>query len=71
MIETICRQTRPDGVVVTEITRRPDCAGGDLAEFLQNTQRCTGVTEPDIAEAFEERLEKEDGLLFCVGSLYL
>ena len=72
MIETICRQTRLDGVVVTEIHNDRIVSAGDLAGIFRKYTDAPVTAIPKIAEAFEEALvEKEDGLLFCVGSLYL
>ena len=72
MIADISRQIRPDAVVATQIEGSRIVPAGELAEeFLKNG--CEKVAAlPDIEEAFREAQRlKEDGLLFCVGSLYL
>ena len=72
MIETICRQTSLDAVVVTEIHNDRIVPAGELAGIFRKYTDAPVNAVADISEAFEEALrEKEDGLLFCVGSLYL
>lgn len=72
MIAEICRRIRPDAVVATQIEGERIVSAGELAEeFRKNGCRMVHV-QPDIAKAFDEaRAMKGDGLLFCVGSLYL
>ncbi len=72
MIREICEAIRLENVVTTQIDGYRVVPAEDLAEiFRQNG--CQNVTaKPDIPAALEEALErKEDGILFCVGSLYL
>lgn len=72
MIETICRELRLERVIVTEVggyrsvdVRKPEAL---FREFGQ--KQVTAC--PDVEEAFDEAMkEKGDGILFCVGSLYL
>ncbi len=72
MIETICREFRLERVIVTEVggyrsvdVRKPEAL---FREFGQ--KQVTAC--PDVEEAFDEAMkEKGDGILFCVGSLYL
>lgn len=72
MIETICRELRLERVIVTEVggyrsvdVKVPEAL---FREFGQ--KEVTAV--PDVEEAFDEALRKKgDGILFCVGSLYL
>lgn len=72
MIETVCRELRLSRVIVTEV-------GGYRSVDVKEPRRLFeefGQKEikaiPDVGEAFEEALrEKGDGILFCVGSLYL
>ena len=72
MIETICKELRLERVIVTEVggwrhvdVKKPEAL---FREFGQ--KQVTAI--PDVEEAFEEALkEKGDGILFCVGSLYL
>ena len=72
MIREICEAIRLENVVTTQIDGYRVVPAEDLAEiFRQNG--CQNVTaKSDIPAALEEALEKkEDGILFCVGSLYL
>lgn len=72
MIETICRELRLQRVIVTEVGgyRSVDVSVPE-ALFRQYGQEAVQAC-PDVEEAFEEALrEKGDGILFCVGSLYL
>lgn len=72
MIETICRELRLERVVVTEVggyrsvdVKEPEAL---FREFGQKQVKAY----PDVEAAFDEALkEKGDGILFCVGSLYL
>ena len=72
MIETICRELRLERVIVTEVGgyRSVDAKVPEalFREFGQKEVKAV----PDVEEAFDEALkEKGDGILFCVGSLYL
>lgn len=72
MIETICCEIQPDQVITTQIEGERMVAAGELAKiFLENN--CTQVyAQPNVRRAFDEACQaKQDGLLFCVGSLYL
>lgn len=72
MIETICTQTKLSAVVVTEIKGSRNEPAGELGRIFENYTKAPVTVVPDIADAFEEALrQKEDGMLFCVGSLYL
>jgi dihydrofolate synthase/folylpolyglutamate synthase len=73
MIRTICRKIRFHSVVVTEVGDYRMVPAEELkaifeAEGCQNVQAIRSVPE-----AYERAVEEkgEDGLLFCVGSLYL
>ncbi len=72
MIETICQTGKLSEVIVTQIEGSRIVPAGELAKVFET---CTDVpvnTVPDIRRAFETGLDKRgDGLLFCVGSLYL
>lgn len=72
MIETICRETKFAEVIVTEVSSYRRTSAKELAEIFK---RYTEVPVK-VCERAEEAFtlgcqEKEDGLLFCVGSLYL
>ena len=73
MIHTICKNIRFRNIVVTEVGGYRMVPAKKLAELFQkegyeHTEAC-----PEIPDAFDRALELrgEDGLLFCVGSLYL
>lgn len=72
MIETICRETKFAEVIVTEVNSYRRTPAKELADiFRRYTDVPVKVCE-DAKEAFEMGCqEKKEGLLFCVGSLYL
>ncbi len=72
MIQRVCTNLKFTRVVTTQIDGDRVVPAGELAQlFVQNG--CKQVTAlENIEEAFEEAYrQKGDGLLFCVGSLYL
>ncbi len=72
MIETICRETRFAEVIVTEVNSYRRTPAEELAEIFRRYTNVPVKVCEDAKEAFEMGCqEKEDGLLFCVGSLYL
>lgn len=72
MIETICRETRFAEVIVTEVGSYRKTPAEELAEIFKKYTDVPVKVCSDAAEAFTLGCkEKEDGLLFCVGSLYL
>ncbi len=72
MIETICRNLRIGQVIVTEVGGYRSVDAEKPAELFEQFGRAQVKTCPDVEEAFTEALkEKGDGILFCVGSLYL
>lgn len=73
MIRTICGKIRFRSVVVTQVGGYRQVDAEVLADIFR-AQGCTEVqTFRDIPEAFEQALlaKGEEGMLFCVGSLYL
>lgn len=72
MIETVCKELRLERVIVTEVGGyRSVDVKEPMALFEQFGQKDVQAY-PDVEEAFEKALEaKGDGILFCVGSLYL
>ena len=73
MIHTICSRIRFRKVVTTEVGGYREVPSADLAEIFRK-EGCKEVGNSDhIAEAFHMACEAkgEDGMLFCVGSLYL
>lgn len=73
MIHTICQKIQFRSVVVTEVGDYRMVPAEELKEIFQK-EGCTQVSAVrEIPKAYAQALlEKgEDGLLFCVGSLYL
>ncbi len=72
MIATICQNTNLSAVVVTEIKGDRIVPAEELASVFRKYTKAPVTAISDIQEAFEEALrEKEEGMLFCAGSLYL
>lgn len=72
MIRRICEAIPFEQVIVTEVGAYRMVPAAELGEiFRRYTEK--PVTEiPSVEEALDEALvRKEDGILFCVGSLYL
>lgn len=72
MIRTICEELDLSGVVVTEIESDRLVPADELARIFRKytVQEVTAVAS--IPKALDTALEKKgDGILFCVGSLYL
>ncbi|MDO4338227.1 MAG: folylpolyglutamate synthase/dihydrofolate synthase family protein [Eubacteriales bacterium] len=73
MIRTICGKIRFRHVVVTQVGGYRQVAAGKLTEIFRE-QGCTSVEAcEEVPEAFLRALKAKggDGMLFCVGSLYL
>ena len=73
MIHTICQKIKFRKVVTTEVGGYREVPSAELAEIFQK-EGCKDVANSDsIQEAFYMASEAkgEDGMLFCVGSLYL
>ncbi len=73
MIHTICQKIRFRKVVTTEVGGYREVPSAELAEIFRK-EGCKDVANSDsIQEAFYMASEAkgEDGMLFCVGSLYL
>lgn len=72
MIESICNSAKLDEVIVTEIQGDRIVPAGRLKDIFERNTKAAVTEVPDIREAFAQALQKrQDGLLFCVGSLYL
>lgn len=72
MIRTICESIAFDSVVVTEVDSDRLVPVSELAEIFRKYTQQPVEEIASIPEAFETALEKKgDGILFCVGSLYL
>lgn len=72
MIRTVCEQIRPHAVVATQIWGNRIVPAEQLAQlFKDNGCECV-VAEAQVGDAFDKAYQwKGDGMLFCVGSLYL
>lgn len=72
MIHTICSQIRFQSVVVTEVGDYRMVPAEELKEIFE-AEGCQVQAEKAVPLAYEKALEVrgENGLLFCVGSLYL
>lgn len=72
MIRTVSERIHPQAVVATQIWGSRVVPAGKLAQLFRDCG-CEHVEErEDVGEAFERACElREDGMLFCVGSLYL
>jgi len=72
MIESICNKTQFDTIIVTEMQNSRMVRAGVLADIFKKYTRTEILTEPDVSEAFERaNAMKDNGILFCGGSLYL
>lgn len=72
MIESVCKSAKLDEVIVTEIQGDRIVPANQLKDIFKRYTKAAVTEVPDIREAFAQALEKrQDGLLFCVGSLYL
>ena len=72
MIHLICDKVKPSAVVTTQIKGERSVDATRLAEVF-NDAGCQNVhSNPDVTMAFAQARElKGDGLLFCIGSLYM
>ncbi|MBS6397804.1 MAG: bifunctional folylpolyglutamate synthase/dihydrofolate synthase [Clostridiales bacterium] len=72
MIRTICENISFESAVITQIESDRMVPSSELAEIFRKYTKQPVVEIPSIRSAFETALEKKgDGVLFCVGSLYL
>lgn len=73
MIETISRELQFHTVVVTEVDCDRVVRTDRLAEYFRKFSQARILERPVIAEALDTALQikGEEGILFCVGSLYL
>ena len=72
MIESICEKIHPGYVVTTQVGGHREVRAEDLAVLFRQ-HGCSRVeSESDVGKAYTlAESHKGDGLLFCVGSLYL
>ncbi|MDD3279074.1 MAG: bifunctional folylpolyglutamate synthase/dihydrofolate synthase [Lachnospiraceae bacterium] len=72
MIREIVEGIHPAHVVATQINGSRIVPAQEIAELFQKAGGEDVKAEPDVQAAFEEAYSKKgDGMLFCVGSLYL
>lgn len=72
MIRTICENIDFESAVITEIESDRFVPASELARIFRTYTRKPVVEIPSIPAAFDEALSRRgDGILFCVGSLYL
>lgn len=73
MIRTICENIDFDSAVVTEVESDRRVPASELARLFGRYAGGRRIVEqPSVPEAFDQALlMKADGILFCVGSLYL
>ena len=72
MIASICERIHPGHVVTTQVGGHREVKAEELAEVFRQ-HGCSQVdSESDVGKAYVlAESHKGDGLLFCVGSLYL
>ena len=72
MIRELVEGIHPDRVITTRISGSREVSEDELAELFRNDGAVAVFSEPSPERAFDLALAlKEDGMLFCVGSLYL
>ena len=73
MIGTICSRIQFRAVIVTEVGGYRKVSAKELAEIFRENGCAKVETMENTSEAFARALEEKgtDGMLFCVGSLYL
>lgn len=72
MIRKISSKIRPAKVIATRIEGSREVPAKELADDFRKAGCKEVYAKEDICEAFEQALAvKGDGMLFCVGSLYL
>ena len=72
MIRLICEDIKPHAVITTQITGERQVTADVLADLFEKNGAEQVYAEPVVTEALKKALElQEDGMVFCVGSLYL
>lgn len=72
MIRLICGEILPDAVVTTQVGGEREIPADELAEIFRKYGEKKVTALSDVSAAFQEAYSlKEEGMLFCVGSLYL
>lgn len=72
MIQLICEDIQPHAVVTTQITGERQVTAEVLAGLFEKYGANHVSAEPVVSEALKKALELQaEGMVFCVGSLYL
>lgn len=72
MIHTVSEKIRPHAVVATQIWGSRVVPAEDLAQLFRENGCSVVEAQADVGKAFDRACSlKGDGMLFCVGSLYL
>ena len=72
MIHLICEDIKPHAVVTTQITGERQVTAEVLAGLFEKYGAKQVYTEAVVEDALKKALElQQDGMVFCVGSLYL
>lgn len=72
MIQLICEKIQPDAVVTTQVGGVREIPAEELAGLFHSFGTEHVSARPVVEEALKEALSlQEDGMVFCVGSLYL
>lgn len=72
MIQIICEDIKPHAIVTTQITGERQVTAEVLAGLFKQYGAENVQAEEEIEKALKKALElQEDGMVFCVGSLYL
>ena len=72
MIQEICEEADFSSIVVTQIEGDRKVAAEELAQVFRKYTKAPVTAEASVEKAFQTALgQKGEGMLFCVGSLYL
>ena len=72
MIKLICEDIKPHAVVTTQITGERQVTAEVLAGLFKEYGAENVISVPEVKGALDKVLElQQDGMVFCVGSLYL
>ena len=72
MIQIICEDIKPHAIVTTQITGERQVTAEVLADLFKKNGASDVFVEAEVGKALKKALElQEDGMVFCVGSLYL
>lgn len=72
MIKLICEDIKPHAVVTTQITGERQVTAEVLAGLFKEYGAENVISAAEVGDALKKALElQQDGMVFCVGSLYL